>query len=92
MRAALLLTLLLAAPAMAGDLWLELGAGYDEHAAYGRAPQSVIRARYEMAVPWWAPSVLEWDHHSSIPDGSPFNNNREDTADQFSVIWRFQLK
>lgn len=76
----------------AGDLYLELGAGYDAQVADGN-PQSVIRGRYEMQTPGWAtPDVLEWSHHSSIANGRPFNSRPEETVDQFSVIWRFKLK
>ena len=79
-------------PAKADDgLFLELGAGRNNQPGVGRNPQSVIRVRYEQATPWWAPDVLEWDHHSSIPDGWPFNHNLEDTTDQVSLVWRFQL-
>ena len=67
---------------------IELGIGYDRQASAGRAPQSVIRYRNEplYGAPGW---VLEYDHHSSIRDGRPFNNNKEDTTDQISIIRRW---
>ena len=78
--------------AYAGELWLELGVGHDRKIDEGRNPQSVIRARYEMLnKAWWTPDVIEYDHHSSIPNGFPFNSEPEDLADQLSVIWRFKL-
>lgn len=78
--------------AAAGELWLETGIGYDEHVYDGNNPMSVFRLRYEMQTSsWYLPRVLEWDHNSSIPDGKPFNDQREDTADQFSLIWRWRL-
>lgn len=73
----------------AGDLYLELGAGVDPDEAN---PRSVIRVRYETRTPWWAPDVVELDHHSSIFRGRPFNGRNEMTSDQVSVIWRFKLK
>lgn len=76
----------------ASDLFLETGIGYDEHANTGSNPQSVIRLRVETEnTSWWKPSVLEWNHNSSIMKGKPFNNESEKTSDQFSVIWRFKL-
>ena len=67
---------------------IELGVGYDRQASAGRDPQSVIRYRNEPldGTPGW---VFEYDHHSSIRDGRPFNNNKEDTADQISIIRRW---
>ena len=77
----------------AEGLYLELGFGHDFQLAAGDNPQSVIRARYEFTDnSWWRPDVLEWNHHSSITDGIPFNMNAEDPTDQFSIIWRFKLK
>lgn len=66
---------------------VELGAGYDRHIDEGSNPQSVIRYRYEPrdGSGW----LLEFDHHSSIPDGRPFNRNPEDLVNQWSVIYRF---
>lgn len=66
----------------------ELGAGYDKNIHAGRNPQSVIRYRSEPlggGTGW----VFEYDHHSSYRDGPPFNDNEEDTADQWSIIYRF---
>lgn len=67
---------------------LELGAGFDDELHAGRNPQSVIRYRNEPrgAGNGW---VFEYDHHSSFADGKPFNDNPEDTTDQFSVIYRW---
>ena len=67
---------------------IELGVGYDRQASAGSPPQSVIRYRNEPlgGAPGW---VLEYDHHSSIRDGRPFNQNKEDTADQISIIRRW---
>ena len=78
--------------AYAGELWLEAGVGHDINMRVGKNPMSVVRARYEMLnKTWWTPDVVEWNHHSSITEGQPFNSRPEDTADQFSVIWRFKL-
>lgn len=95
MRALLLLVTALAAFAARAEqgLFLELGVGYDSRVHEGESfPQSVIRLRYEAPnTRWWQPDVMEWDHHSNYLNGAPFNNEPEDTADQFSVIWRFPL-
>lgn len=67
---------------------LELGVGYDKNIHAGHNPQSVIRYRNEPqgGGSGW---VAEYDHHSSFADGPPFNGNKEDTADQMSVIYRW---
>ena len=78
--------------AYSGELWFEGGVGNDIGMRTGKNPMSVIRVRYEMLTKaWWTPDVVEWNHHSSITEGKPFNDRPEDTADQFSVIWRFKL-
>lgn len=76
-------------------LYLELGAGMNYSVDLGprSIPQSVIRLRYEMANrQWWKPDVLEYNHHSSITEGRPFNDRPEDLTDQASIIWRFKLR
>ena len=90
MKKILVLLALLTSPVYAGDLFLELGAGHDRHIDEGRNPQSVMRVRYEMDNTW-LPHVIEFNHHSSIPDGLPFNRNQEDLVNQWSLIWRFKL-
>jgi len=81
-----------ATAAHADELYLELGIGRDPRLEEGSNPRSIIRLRYEMDNPaWWTPDVVEWDHHSSVFDGKPFNRTPEQTVDQFSFVWRFQL-
>jgi len=76
----------------ADELYLELGVGRDPRLEEGSNPRSIIRLRYEMDNPaWWTPDVIELDHHSSVFDGKPFNRTPEQTVDQFSFVWRFQL-
>lgn len=88
----LFILLMLVTAAKADGLYLELGIGGDKERHLGRNPSSVIRLRYEKEHEyWWLPRVLEYDHHSSIPDGKPFNGNEETTTDQFSIIWRFKF-
>lgn len=67
---------------------IELGMGYDKHIDEGVNPQSVIRYRNEPrgAGSGW---VFEYDHHSSITEGAPFNRRPEDLTDQYSVIYRW---
>ena len=89
MKALLPALLLLLLPACATrQNVVELGVGYDRQISEGRNPQSVIRYRNE---PKGGGSglVLEYDHHSSYQDGKPFNKNKEDTADQASIIYRW---
>lgn len=89
---AVLAVLAAVSTATAGELHLELGVGYDRHIDEGENPQSVIRLRYEMQNNyWWKPDVIEWNHHSSMENGPPFNNEPEDLVDQFSVVWRFRI-
>lgn len=71
-----------------GQFVVELGAGHDRNASVGRNPQSVARLRFEPrdgASGW----VYEYNHHSSIRDGYPFNDNDDDLVDQYSVIYRW---
>lgn len=94
MRYLLLVILaLLLAPAEAGDVMLELGTGYETRPVEGdESPMGIFRLRYEaFNNQWWKPDVVEFDHHSNITDGWPFNDRPEDTTDQFSVIWRIKL-
>ena len=63
---------------------IELGAGYDSHISVGSNPQSVIRYRLETAN-----IVYEYNHHSSITDGYPFNHRDDDVTNQWSIIWRY---
>ena len=75
-------------------LYLELGLGMNYSVDIGprSIPQSVIRLRYEMGNrEWWKPDVIEYNHHSSITEGLPFNRRPEDLTDQASVVWRFRL-
>jgi len=81
-------------PILAGELYLELGLGMNYSVDVGpkSIPQSVIRLRYEMHNRhWWKPDVLEYNHHSSVTEGKPFNHRPEDLTDQASVVWRFRL-
>lgn len=79
--------------AHAEGLYLELGAGYSPALNEGSNPVSVIRGRYEFQPNGWLlPDVVEWDHHSSIFDGKPFNSRPEESRDQFSIIWRIKIK
>lgn len=66
---------------------IELGVGYDAHIDEGKNPQSVMRYRYEpkQGNGW----IIEFDHHSSIQNGWPFNKREEDLVNQWSVIYRF---
>lgn len=66
---------------------IEIGAGYDTHIDEGTNPQSVLRYRYEprQGNGW----LIEFDHHSSIPNGWPLNKRAEDLTNQWSVIYRF---
>jgi hypothetical protein len=92
MRLIALFLLLVTSQVSADGLYLELGIGYDKELSDGRNPASVIRLRYEKEHDtWWLPKVLEYNHHSSIPDGQPFNSNKEDTVDQISLIWRYKF-
>lgn len=67
---------------------VELGVGYDRHIDEGKNPQSVIRYRNEPAN-GASGFVFEYDHHSSVTEGAPFNGRAEDLADQWSVIYRW---
>jgi hypothetical protein len=89
----LLVSLLIPIHAQANGLFLELGIGNDiQLHQEDQNPRGVVRLRYELDVSeWWLPSVMEWNHHSSVFLGPPFNNRYEPTTDQFSVVWRFKL-
>lgn len=94
----LLLCGILTSHAKAGELYLELGVGADIQTP-DEIPQGIFRFRYELDKnEWWKPDALEFDHHSSIFNGRPFNDDgwpyadREKLTDQFSIIWRFKLK
>lgn len=65
----------------------ELGIGHDTHIDSGTNPRSVIRYRWE-PKDGASGLLFEFNHHSSIKDGAPFNNNAEDLTNQYSVIWR----
>lgn len=68
---------------------IELGAGYDHHIDEGTNPQSVIRFRLEWSNSPW---VVEFNHHSSFANGWPFNDKPEDLVNQWSIIYRKNLK
>lgn len=73
-------------------LYFEAGIGHDMKLdGDGSNPMSVLRLRYERATAWWAPDVLEWDHHSSVMNGAPFNHRPEKQTDQVSLIWRVKV-
>lgn len=75
-------------PAIApGKVFVELGAGYDTHLDQGTNPRAVIRARGYVTRNW----LLEFNHHSSVKDGWPFNRKPEDLTNQWSVIYSIPL-
>ena len=80
------LIVLMLLPGCARQLAIELGAGYDAHISVGRNPQSVARIRSEPKSSGW---VYEYNHHSSIIDGYPFNRNDDDVVNQYSIIYRW---
>ena len=67
---------------------IELGAGYDPIKEVGSNPQSVMRYRNEPlgAGNGW---VFEYNHHSSIRDGYPFNDREDQVTNQYSLIYRY---
>lgn len=86
--------LLCARNAHAGEAYLELGLGMNYSVDIGpkSIPQSVIRFRYELDKgEWWKPNVIEFNHHSSVTEGLPFNDRPEDLTDQVSIIYRFKV-
>jgi hypothetical protein len=89
------LSLLFPAKACAeSSIYLELGVGYDYHIDEGRNPQSVIRLRWEAKKGLHVKGdkvILEYNHHSSVRDGYPFNRNPEDLTDQLSLIYSIPL-
>jgi len=92
----LALCLLFAAPKVdAAECYVSLGIGYDRSIDEGRNPQSVIRAACTVAETVFqkGDSVsVEYDHHSSIRNGFPFNDKEEDLADQMSVVYTVRLR
>lgn len=71
----------------AGEVFLSLGVGYDQHVLPGNNPMAVLRLEYLIDKKW----SVEWNHTSSIMDGKPWNNHREDVSDQLSIIRRFKV-
>lgn len=87
MKKLILLGLIIALVGCAGrQNVIELGAGYDHHIDEGKNPQSVMRYRNEPLKEGW---VYEFNHHSSIPNGYPFNKKEEDLVNQHSIIYRW---
>lgn len=62
----------------------ELGVGTERAHLFGGEPSGIIRVRQPISTD--GNLMLEFDHHSSIPDGDDAH-----TVDQFGVIYQWQL-
>lgn len=92
--AAVLLSAGLLSPAEASECYLSIGVGYDRHIDEGRNPMSVIRAHCVLSRELMYKGdylSVEYDHHSSVFNGRPFNHLPEDLADQLSVVYTIRL-
>lgn len=74
---------------------VQLGAGQDNSVDYGSNPRGLFRVVADRTDCVWrgVSCFAEYDHHSSITDGRPFNRNSEQLTNQFSLgvdipIWR----
>ena len=65
----------------------ELGPSSDRH-LFGREPTGIAGIECQMNDNW----SLDYLHHSSIPDGAPFNDTKGVTSDVISLKYRFRLK
>jgi hypothetical protein len=72
---------------------LDLGVGYDKYIEQGTNPRGLFRVNAERAecAPAGVACFVEFDHHSSIFDGKPFNRNAEQVANQWSAGVRVPL-
>ena len=90
--AALLALSLLAA---CTSVHLQLGAGYEATLDYGRNPRGIARLVAERAECFGGVvrCFAEYDHHSSVGDGWPFNHHAEQLTNHYGVgidipLWR----
>ena len=71
-------------------LYIGLGIGIQpsqNREQIGREPTSVIRVECQIDDNWTA----EWNHHSSVRDGAPFNKRYEAQVDVLSIVYRFKV-
>lgn len=75
------------------NTYIETGIGYDSYIEQGSNPRSVIRFRKEhpSCFDTRGTCALEFNHHSSILDGYPFNGRAEQLVNQWSFIYRYPL-
>lgn len=48
----------------------------------------MARVACEMDEHWG----IDYTHYSSLPNGAPFNNRKEETSDVTSITYKFKLK
>lgn len=73
-------------------VYLDLGLGNDRYIEQGSNPRGLFRVSAERAGCYGPVTCfLEFDHHSSIKDGVPFNENPEQVANQWNVGVRIPL-
>ncbi len=72
---------------------LDLGVGHDRYIEQGTNPRGLFRVQAERAEcgPAGVSCFVEFDHHSSIYDGYPFNRNPEQVANQWNIGVRIPL-
>lgn len=72
--------------------YAEIGVGHDKYIDKGTNPRSLMRVRGERecgAAGWLC--FVEFNHHSSIRDGWPFNERSEDLTNQWSIGVRIPI-
>lgn len=70
------------------SLFLVLGLGLNSEDPIGREPHSVIRIECQIS----RNLQLEYNHHSAVRDGWPFNDRKEHNVGVLSISKRFRLK